>query len=157
CAGQALSYNTTIIPLGHFRGGSTTTMQANTSSKDAKVANAIAHWGPRFTVNGVNYSDFVDITASIDRWDDWCRAWSERAKLHEVRGRAALADKHYVSAREHLLRASVTYHFAKYLFVQDLAQMRTAHMSAVECLNLALPYLDPPGERVLIPYEGKHM
>ena len=55
------------------------------------------------------------------------------------------------------MRASVTYHFAKYLFVQDMQQMRTAHMSAVECLNLALPHLDPPGERVLIPYEGKHL
>ena len=28
-------------------------------------------------------------------------------------------------------------------------------MKAVECRNLALPHLDPPGERVTIPYEGK--
>ena len=26
-----------------------------------------------------------------------------------------------------------------------------------ECLDLALPHLDPPGERVTIPYEGKHL
>jgi dipeptidyl aminopeptidase/acylaminoacyl peptidase len=34
--------------------------------------------------------------------------------------------------------------------------MRAAHGKAVECLNLALPYLDPPAERVLIPYSGMH-
>ena len=28
-------------------------------------------------------------------------------------------------------------------------------MKAVACRNLALPHLDPPGERVTIPYEGK--
>ena len=35
--------------------------------------------------------------------------------------------------------------------------MRAAHAKAVECLTLALPHLDPPGERVLIPFEGKHL
>jgi dipeptidyl aminopeptidase/acylaminoacyl peptidase len=36
-------------------------------------------------------------------------------------------------------------------------QMRVAHKRAVECLDLALPHLDPPGYRVLIPYEGKEL
>jgi 2,6-dihydroxypseudooxynicotine hydrolase len=33
--------------------------------------------------------------------------------------------------------------------------MKAAHMKAVECRGLALPYLTPPGERVAIPFEGK--
>jgi 2,6-dihydroxypseudooxynicotine hydrolase len=132
-------------------------MNENVMTKDAKVANAIANWGPRFAVNGVDFSDFKDVTASIERWDQWCSAWSKRAGLHEERGRWALAKKQNVSACEHLLRASVTYHFAKYLFVQDMGQMKAAHAKAVECLTAALPFLDPPGERVLIPYEGKHL
>jgi 2,6-dihydroxypseudooxynicotine hydrolase len=69
-------------------------------------------------------------------------------------GRDALAAQQFVSAAEHLGRAAVTYHFAKYLFVQDMAQLKAAHAKAVECLNLALPHLDPPGQRVMIPYEG---
>lgn len=116
-----------------------------------------AHWLARFTVNGVAASDFHDVLGSIKRWDDWCAAWSSRAKVHEDLGREALAAGHFVSAGEHLSRAAVTYHFAKYLFVNDIGQMRAAHRRAVECLTLALPYLDPPGERVLIPYEGKHL
>ena len=115
------------------------------------------NWEARFTVNGVAPSDFHDVLASIDSWDDWCRAWSGRAKLHEDLGREALDGRHFVSAAEHLSRAAVTYHFAKYLFVQDMAQLRAAHGKAVECLNLALPHLDPPGERVMIPYEGNEL
>ena len=49
------------------------------------------------------------------------------------------------------------YHFAKFVFVHDLDQMRRAHMKAVECRGLALPHLRPPGERVEIPYEGGHL
>ncbi len=123
---------------------------------DPRIEHA-ANWISRFTVNGVAASDFHDVIGSLDHWDNWCRAWSERAKVHEDLGREAMKQQQYVSAADHLSRASATYHFAKYLFVQDLEQMRTAHMKAVECLNLALPHLKPPGERVLIPYEGKHL
>src|SRR6478672_5004720 len=101
-----------------------------------------ANWLSRFTVNGVAPSDFHDVLGSLTSWDDWCRAWSARAAVHEALGQEALDAKHFVSA-------------AKYLFVQDMAQMRAAHMKAVDCLNRALPHLDPPGTRVLIPYEGK--
>ena len=123
-------------------------------SSDPRLHHA-ANWISRFCVNGVAVSDFNDVLASLTSWDDWCRAWSARAQVHEDLGRAALADRQFVSAGEHLARAAVTYHFAKYLFVQDTAQLRAAHAKAVECLTLALPHLDPPGERVRIPYEGK--
>jgi dipeptidyl aminopeptidase/acylaminoacyl peptidase len=115
------------------------------------------NWLARFTVNGVAASDFDDVVNSLERWDDWCRAWSERASVHEALGRDALREGHFHSAAEHLSRAAVTYHFAKYLFVQDMQQLRAAHAKAVTSLDLALPYLDPPGERVLIPYEGKQL
>ena len=125
--------------------------------KDPRVALAAAHFGPRYTVNGVTYGDFVDMMSSIERWEDWCAAWSARGAIHEAMGRAALAERQHVSAGEHLLRATACYHFGKYLFAQDPAQMRATHMKAVACYTLALPHLDPPGERVLIPYEGKHL
>ncbi len=116
-----------------------------------------ANWEARFTVNGVAASDFHDVLSSLTNWDDWCRTWSARAQVHESLGRAALEEKCFLSAAEHLSRAAVTYHFAKYLFVQDMQQLRSAHAKAVECLNLALPHLDPPGERVLIPFGGTQL
>ena len=41
--------------------------------------------------------------------------------------------------------------------MNDLAQMKAAHLKAVACRNKALPLLDPPGERVAIPYEGREL
>ncbi len=124
---------------------------------DEYVKHAREHMLARYTVNGVNASDFMDVTRSIERWDDWCKAWSARAAIHEELGRTALAGHKYVSAAEHLCRAAVTYHFGKYLFVKDMAQHRAAHKKAVECHTLALPHMDPPGKRVLIPYENTRL
>ncbi len=122
---------------------------------DPLVKSAIAHWGPRFVANGVALTDFEEVTASIASWQDWCRAWSARAAMHEQMGRAALANNKHLSAGEHLQRAGVYYHFAKFLFVHDAAQMKAAHMKAVECRKLALAHIAPPGERVAIPFEGR--
>jgi dienelactone hydrolase len=41
--------------------------------------------------------------------------------------------------------------------VNDMAQLRQAHLKSVECRNRALPLLRPPGQRVSIPYEGKQL
>jgi dipeptidyl aminopeptidase/acylaminoacyl peptidase len=124
-------------------------------ASDPRVSAAISHWAPRFVANGVALSDFEDVTGSIKSWDEWCGAWSARAAVHEEMGRAALAQKKFISAGEHLQRAGVYYHFGKFLFVQDLPQMMAAHLKAIECRQLALPHLNPPGERVEMPYEGK--
>ncbi|MSQ72247.1 MAG: alpha/beta hydrolase [Betaproteobacteria bacterium] len=126
-------------------------------SKDPRVESAISHWAPRFVSNGVLLADFDEVTAGIARWEDWCAAWSARAAVHEALGREALAEGYTLSASEHLSRASVYYHFAKFVFVHDLAQMRAAHMKSVACRQLALPHLQPPGERIEIPYEGRHL
>ena len=122
---------------------------------DALVKSAIAHWAPRFVANGVALTDFEEVTASVATWNDWCGAWSDKAAVHEAMGREALATSKFISAGEHLQRAGVYYHFGKFLFVHDVPQMKAAHMKAVACRNLALPYIDPPGEHVTIPYEGK--
>jgi 2,6-dihydroxypseudooxynicotine hydrolase len=124
---------------------------------DARVASAVSHWAPRFTTNGVAVADFQRVTAGIERWEDWCSAWSAAAQVHEDLGREALADGRHRSAGVHLSTASVYYHFGKFLFVEFPEQMRAAHTRAVACLSEALPYLDPPGERVEIPFEGSHL
>jgi 2,6-dihydroxypseudooxynicotine hydrolase len=124
-------------------------------SRDPRVDTAISHWLPRFISNGVALADFQEVTAGIARWEDWCGAWSARAAVHEALGREALEAGFCLSASEHLSRAAVYYHFAKFLFVHDVPQMRAAHARAVECKRLALPHLRPPGERVEIPHEGR--
>lgn len=118
------------------------------------MSTAVSHWAPRFIANGVDYNDFARVTASVTGWDSWCSAWSAAAVPHAELGRAALADGRTRSAGTHLAQAAVYYHFAKFLFVHDLTAMRDAHMQAVRCLTEALPYLDPPGQRIEIPFGG---
>ena len=125
--------------------------------KDARISSAISHWAPRFVSNGVLLADFEEVTASLARWEDWCAAWSARAQVHEDLGRQSLAAGYRLTAGEHLVRAAIYYHFAKFVFVQDVAQMKAAHMKAVACYRDALPYLRPPGERVEIAYADKKL
>jgi len=95
---------------------------------DSRVTAAIGHWAPRFIANGIDYSDFVAVTSKISTWDSWCEQWCQAGAMHAELGR--------------------------FMFVDDIDQMRAAHMAAVKCLDEALPFLDPPGERVEIPFDG---
>jgi 2,6-dihydroxypseudooxynicotine hydrolase len=124
---------------------------------DSRVAVAIEHWAPRFIANGVDPGDFTRVTAAIDSWDGWCAAWCAAAAEHEELGREALGSGRARSGGGHLAQAAVYYHFAKFLFVQDLAQLAAANQAAVRCLSDALPHLDPPGERVTIPFDGTEL
>lgn len=126
-------------------------------STDRRLAEAVAHWKPRFAANGVAPWDFERITKDLEHWWQWCGAWSAVAAEHEDLGRVALSENKTRSAGAHLARASVYYHFAKFVFVEDLEQMKTAHSKAVRCLMDALPHLDPPGERVDIPFENSRL
>ncbi len=131
-------------------------MATNTTTEakpDVKVQVARSSWGPRYTAAGIPSADFQEVAYSVDHWADWCQAWSDRGAIHERNGREALKAGHKLSAGQHLTTAAVCYHFGKCMFVDDLDQLRAAHKKAVECRTLALPYLNPPGERIEIPYE----
>jgi dipeptidyl aminopeptidase/acylaminoacyl peptidase len=121
---------------------------------DEDVASAIAHWAPRFTVNGVTVGDFQRITSGLEQWSQWCQAWSAVAGEHAELGARAADQGRELSAASHFAQASVYYHFAKFVFVDDLEQMKTAHEHAVACHGRALPHLVPSGRRVNIPFES---
>src|SRR6266705_1100764 len=121
---------------------------------DSRVSAAVSHWAPRFVANGIDYNDFLRVTSAIGSWDAWCEQWCLAGAWHEQLGRTALAEGRERSAGAHLAQAAVYYHFAKFMFVDDVGQMRAAHLMAVRCLTDALPFLDPPGERVEIPFDG---
>lgn len=123
---------------------------------DVKVEAAIAHWAPRYIENGVRIGDFLEVTGSIDSWDEWCAAWSARAAVHEAEGDKAAAAGHAHSAAFAYNTAAVCYHFAKFLFTHDLHQMREAHMKAVAAHRKAHPFMDPPAERIEFPYLDSH-
>ena len=124
---------------------------------DARVQSAIHHWAPRFVANGVPADRFPGGHRRPRALGRLVRGVVRARRRARALGREALAAGYRLSAGEHLTRAAVCYHFAKFVFVTDYEQMRRAHAKAVECRNLALPLLDPPGERVAIPYEGSRL
>lgn len=140
-----------------MRGSSATRDLAAEDTMDERVSSAIAHWAPRFTTNGVSVADFERVTAGLEHWEQWCAAWSAVAAEHEGLAVEATAELRLRSAGQHYAQAAVYYHFAKFLFVHDLDQLRMAHAAAVRCLDAALPHLDPPGRRVEIPYAGSRL
>jgi dienelactone hydrolase len=122
--------------------------------RDELVQSAIDNWEPRFVANGVDFNDFQRVTNSIERWDDWCRKWSECGTMHERFGEQAESAGHYETMAYHYFHASMAYHFGKYLFVHRPQELRAAHEANVRAYRKALSYFDFPGERVAIPYEG---
>ena len=124
---------------------------------DVLLETAISNWGPRFTANGVEASDYERITSSLGSWDEWCDAWSRGAEEYLALGEDALLEDRHRSAGEFFARAATYFHFGKFLFVHDINQARTAHSRAVEALTRALPLLDPVGRREIIEFDGSNL
>ena len=122
--------------------------------RDEFVQSAIDNWAPRFIANGIDYNDFQRVTGGVERWEDWCRAWSACGSVHEQMAEQAEAAGNYTSAGSHYLHAAMAYHFGKYVFVNSPEELRAAHEHVVRDYGRGLPSFDFPGERVSIPYEG---
>jgi len=112
------------------------------------LTQTVREWFPLFLANGVDYNDAVAITGRVREWGWWCEEWSREARRYE-----ALAKGRMVTAAEGFVRASLYYHFGQLVFFRDPAQRCTAHEGRVAAYRKALPHLQPPGERVEIPFE----
>ncbi|HEY0755325.1 MAG TPA: alpha/beta hydrolase [Ktedonobacteraceae bacterium] len=120
---------------------------------EERVQIAIDNWEPRFLANGIDPNDFKQVTRRVEKWDDWLREWSACAAMHLALGEQAEGERCYETAGVHYLHAAMAYHFGKFVFVQNPAELRTAHQRVVASYQRGLPYFDFPGERVTIPYE----
>ena len=101
---------------------------------DARVQAAIDHWAPRFVQAGVDYSDFVVTTAGVERWEDWHAAWCRNGDMHAGLAEEAAAKGHRLTAGEAWARATVGYHFAKFVWMVDPELSRAAADKAVAAL-----------------------
>jgi pimeloyl-ACP methyl ester carboxylesterase len=121
---------------------------------DARVRAAIDHWAPRFVQAGVDYNDFVRTTGAVERWEDWLDAWSETADLHVALAEEAQDAGHPVTAGEAWLRAAVSYHFGRFVWVLDEARSRKAGDRAVAAMATAHDVLGTGLERLEIPLDA---
>ena len=131
--------------------------QESQAQPDARVANAAAHWGFRFTSNGTDYGDVTATLARITRWDDWCREWGNTAAQYEQLAESAEDAGHDQTAAGAWRRAALAWHWGKFVFVDDPDQMRAAHDRSVADYRRGAGALTPPAELVRVPYDGTHL
>jgi dipeptidyl aminopeptidase/acylaminoacyl peptidase len=124
---------------------------------DASVTSAIAHWGPRFTAQGVDPGDFARVTAGIERWEDWLGAWSANGDLHAGLAREAEERGWRRTAGEAWVRAALSYHFGKFVWMIDMDAHDAAAGRAVAAMAQAHRLLDPAAERIEVPFDGATM
>jgi Dipeptidyl aminopeptidases/acylaminoacyl-peptidases len=115
---------------------------------------AASHWKPRFVANGVDMNDFERVQAVTTEWADWGPNWKAVGDAHRVLGEEAAARGRDVTATEAFQRAAWSYHLGKFLWFEDLDLHREMSALASGTYARALAHLDPPGERLEIPFEG---
>ena len=121
---------------------------------DARVQAAVDHWAPRFVQAGVDYNDFVVTTAGVERWEKWHDAWCRNAEMHVALAEEAAAEGRRLTAGEAWARATVGYHFAKFVWMVDPELSRAAADKAVAAMARTHEYLDPGAERLEVPLDG---
>src|SRR3954451_3167599 len=128
-------------------------LERDPAELDGRVRDAIAHWAPRFITNGVDYNDFIRVTASVARWEEWLPAWVENGHSFADRAREAESKGRTLTAGQLWNQAALSYHFAKFVWMLDMERYEEATHLAVDALRKAHSFLDPTAERIEIPFE----
>lgn len=111
-------------------------------------------WEPRFIGAGIDYNIMIRLKSEIERWEDWCRAWCERAADLEAFGDEAMDRGHTLTAAESWASASVLYHFGGMYFINDMEQFHESHRKNLAAFAKAAPHLKPPVERFEVSVDG---
>jgi len=119
-----------------------------------RVQIAAHHWKPRFVANGIDVNDFETVLAQTVEWADWAPNWQRVGAMHEALGDEAERGQHAVSAAAAHQRAAWCYHLGKFLWFEDSGLHARLRDGAVTVYGRALAHLDPPAERLEIPFES---
>ena len=109
----------------------------------------------RMLADGIPYPDFRQATEEIGSLGDWFDFWAAKGEQYEALGEQALAAGHRVSGGEWLWQASLSFHYAQFMWFHDPARREQGQQRKVELYNRAAPHLVPAAERVEIPFGGK--
>ena len=120
---------------------------------DPTLTRVVQSWQPRFLANGIDPNDYQRTVSGLAAWEEWYAAWMRLGGEHERLAQDASRDGREITAGEAYYRAALAYHFAVFSWVHNLAEYDAGHRKRVDCYRNALPFLDPPGERVEFPLE----
>jgi 2,6-dihydroxypseudooxynicotine hydrolase len=121
---------------------------------DPQVQEVLDIWVARFLQGPIALGDLTLTVARIKEWPDWGREWMRTAQAHEEMAQQAWVEGRRISAVGSYLAAAACYHLSWFLSVdQEEAHVRGL-AKMVECHDRALPYLEPPVEKINVPFPG---
>jgi 2,6-dihydroxypseudooxynicotine hydrolase len=119
-----------------------------------RVQLAGQHWRPRFIANGIDVNDFDRVLSATTDWADWGPNWHAVGTVHEDLGLEAEHAGRTLSAAAAYQRAAWCYHLGKFLWFEDRHLHAVLRDRAVGVYQRSLAHLDPPAERIEVPFEG---
>ncbi|HZQ63952.1 MAG TPA: alpha/beta fold hydrolase [Gaiellaceae bacterium] len=108
----------------------------------------------RMLSDGIPYPDYQEALERVATLEAWFDFWAGKGELYESLGDEALAAGNRVSGGEWLWHASLSFHYAQFMWFHDPERRESGQRRKVELYERAAPHLVPPGERVEIPFEG---
>jgi 2,6-dihydroxypseudooxynicotine hydrolase len=120
----------------------------STGSKIAAILNP-----GRMLADGIPYPDFADATRRLEAGEDWFELWMDRSARYEQLGVAALERSDAVSGGEWLWHASLSAHYAQFMWFHDPARREAGQRAKSELYQQAAPHLLPAAERAEIAFE----
>jgi pimeloyl-ACP methyl ester carboxylesterase len=107
-----------------------------------------------FIAQGLNVNDVRRAIARARSVNNWVEGWRMVAAEREAEGYKLMEQGYTVSASQFFFYAALAYHFAQFIYFDDLDEKQDIHHHSVECYKLAGRMFEPPAERVEIPFRG---
>jgi 2,6-dihydroxypseudooxynicotine hydrolase len=108
----------------------------------------------RMLADGVPWADISRAEEVLAAGGEWFGFWEGRADECEKLGQEALEAGHELSAGEWFWRASLSIHYAQYLWFHDRERREGGARRKVELFRRAAPLLSPPALRIDVEFEG---
>ncbi|MGH2945408.1 MAG: alpha/beta hydrolase family protein [Solirubrobacteraceae bacterium] len=110
----------------------------------------------RMTADGIPYPDIEQAEAAAGAGDEvgWFDFWMAKADDYERIGTEAVDAGRALTGGRWLWHASLSAHYAQFMWFHDPPRREAGQRRKAELYAHAAPYLDPPAERVELPFEG---
>ena len=120
--------------------------------RDPQVQEVLDIWAARFLHGQIELGDLTATMGRIDDWSDWGPEWAVTARVHEELGEQAWDEGRRISAVGFFVSAARCYHLSYFLSVDDEEAHARGLAKMVECYDRVLPYMEPPVEKISIPF-----
>ena len=102
----------------------------------------------------VAYVDLMKVAKRTEDMTEWVYSMMDMAMTHQTIAEDALTKRKVVTAGDAFLRAAIYNHFAQMNEFMNVPAKLEAVRRTVQNYNEAAPLLDPPSERVEVPFEN---